>query len=200
MDNTLGVRQKELITVGELIKFSYREEFRSWLSENCRSDAGVWLLFGKAGGPKTVKASEALEEALCYGWIDGQMQRIDDKTYKKYFSMRRENSSWSEKNKVLAVKLEKQGRMTEYGRRKIEDAMKNGQWNAQKPPEVTEEQVTAISELLEEYEPAYTNFMSMPPSVKKTYTKAYLDAKTDAGRTKRLSWMVERLNKNWKPM
>lgn len=52
MDNTLGVRQKELITVGELIKFSNREEFRSWLSENCRSDAGVWLLLERRAGPK----------------------------------------------------------------------------------------------------------------------------------------------------
>ncbi len=186
--------------MSELMKFSNRAEFRNWLSENCRSSEGVWLLFGKAGGPKTVKAGEALEEALCFGWIDGQMQSIDDKTYKKYFSMRRENSKWSEKNKALAEKLEQQGEMTAYGRMKIEEAKKNGQWNAKKPPAVTEEQITALSKLLEGYEPAYTNFMAMPPSIKKTYTKAYLDAKTDAGRTKRLAWMVERLNKNLKPM
>ena len=77
------------------MKFADREAFRKWLSENCQSDAGIWLLFGKAGGPKTIKAGEALEEALCFGWIDGQMQSIDDKTYKKYLSMRREKSKWS---------------------------------------------------------------------------------------------------------
>ena len=93
--------------------FSDREEFRAWLHENCLSNEGVWLLFGKAGGPKTLKAGEALEEALCFGWIDGQMQSMDDKTYKKYFSLRRENSKWSEKNKALAEKLEKQGIMTD---------------------------------------------------------------------------------------
>ena len=60
---------------------------------------GVWLLIGKAGGPKTIKAHEALEEALCFGWIDGVMQKIDDKTYKKYFARRRKNSKWSEKTK-----------------------------------------------------------------------------------------------------
>jgi len=54
--------------------------------------------------------------------------------------------------------------------------------------------------LLKEYEPAYTNYQAMSPSVKKTYTRAYFDAKTDAGRDKRLSWMIERLNKNLKPM
>ena len=85
--------------------FSDREEFRAWLHENCLSNEGVWLLFGKAGGPKTLKAGEALEEALCFGWIDGQMQSMDDKTYKKYFSLRRENSKWSEKNKALAENL-----------------------------------------------------------------------------------------------
>ena len=64
----------------ELLRFEDRAAFRAWLSENCRSSDGVWLLFGKAGGPRTVKAGEALEEALCFGWIDGQMQRIDDTT------------------------------------------------------------------------------------------------------------------------
>lgn len=85
------------------------------------------LLFGKAGGPKTIKAAEALEEALCFGWIDGQMKSIDDKTYKKYFSMRRDKSKWSEKNKALVKTLEERGLMTDFGRKKIEEAKKNGQ-------------------------------------------------------------------------
>lgn len=183
-----------------IMEFADREEFRKWLYDNCLSSAGVWLLFGKAGGPETIKAGEALEEALCFGWIDGQMQSIDDKTYKKYFSMRREKSKWSEKNKALAESLEERGLMTDFGRRKIEDAKKNGQWDAPKPAAVTEEQIALLSKLLEGYEPAFTNFNAMPLSVKKTYTKAYLDAKTDAGREKRITWMVDRLNKNLKPM
>ena len=84
--------------MNEPMEFANREEFREWLLTHCQSDAGVWLLFGKAGGPKTLKAKEALEEALCFGWIDGQMQRISEQAYKKYFSMRRNNSKWSEKN------------------------------------------------------------------------------------------------------
>lgn len=186
--------------MGEIMKFTTRADFREWLQENCRSAAGVWLLFGKAGGPKTIKAEEALEEALCFGWIDGQMQRIDESTYKKYFSMRRENSKWSEKNKALVEKLEQQGLMTDYGREKIAEAKRSGQWDAPKPPPVAEEQTASLAALLEKYEPAYTNFLSMPMSVKKTYTRAYLDAKTDAGREKRLAWMVDRLSKNLKPM
>ncbi|MDE5938705.1 MAG: YdeI/OmpD-associated family protein [Lachnospiraceae bacterium] len=186
--------------MSEILQFSDRETFREWLSEHCLSEDGIWLLFGKAGGPKTIKAGEALEEALCFGWIDGQMQSIDDKTYKKYFSMRRENSKWSEKNKALVKALEERGLMTDFGRKKIEEARQNGQWDAQKPAAVTEEQIACLSELLKEYEPAYTNFQAMSPSVKKTYTRAYLDAKTEAGREKRIAWMVDRLNKNLKPM
>lgn len=186
--------------MSDILEFASREEFREWLNDNCLLSEGVWLLFGKSGGPKTLKAAEATEEALCFGWIDGQMQRIDEKTYKKYFSPRRENSKWSEKNKALVKSLEERGLMTDHGRKKIEEAKKNGQWNAPKSLDITEEHITALSEILKEYEPAYTNFLAMSLSVKKTYTRAYLDAKTDAGREKRIAWMVDRLNKNLRPM
>lgn len=182
------------------MQFISRDEFRNWLKDNCMSSGGVWLLFGKSGGPKTIKANEALEEALCFGWIDGQMQSIDDKTYIKYFSVRRKDSKWSDKNKAIAQRLEQQGIMTDYGRAKIEEAKKNGGWDAPKSPAITDEQIDFLSGLLKEHEPAYTNFQAMSPSVKKTYTRAYFDAKTDVGRDSRLLWMIERLNKNLKPM
>lgn len=187
--------------MGDTMKFSSREEFREWLRKHCRTSGGVWLLFGKAGGPETVKPGEALEEALCFGWIDGQMQSIDGTTYKKYFSLRRENSKWSAKNKALVRELEQRGLMTDFGREKIEEARQNGQWDAASGPAAfTEEQLAHVSALLEGRQPAFTNFQAMPPSVKKTYARAYFDAKTDAGRARRLAWMVDRLNKNLKPM
>lgn len=186
--------------MAELLKFEDRAGFRSWLMEHCLSPDGVWLLLGKAGELRTITAGEALEEALCFGWIDGQMQSLDDASYKKYFALRRENSKWSEKNKALVQQLEQRGIMTDYGRAKIEEAQKNGQWDAPKAPPVTEEQIANLSDLLQEYQPAYANFQAMSPSVKKTYTKGYLEAKTDEGRKKRLAWMVERLNQNLKPM
>ena len=114
--------------------------------------------------------------------------------------MRREKSKWSEKNKAIVKSLEERGIMTDFGRKKIEEAKKNGQWDAPKPMAVTEEEIASVSALLEEYEPAYTNFQAMSLSVKKTYTRAYFDAKTDAGREKRVAWMVDRLNRNLKPM
>ena len=186
--------------INDMMEFADREAFRKWLYDHCLSNEGIWLLFGKAGGPKTIKAGEALEEALCFGWIDGQMKSIDDKTYKKYFSMRRKKSKWSEKNKALVKSLEERGLMTDFGRKKIEEAKKNGQWNASNAMAVTQEQMDCLAALLEGYEPAYTNFQAMSLSVKKTYTRAYFDAKTEDGREKRLAWMVDRLNKNLKPM
>mgnify|MGYP000610382658 CR=1 FL=1 len=186
--------------MSEPLYFKTREAFRDWLSHNCQSSEGVWLVFGKTKALVTVKAGEALEEALCFGWIDGQMKSMNETSYRKYFSLRRDNSKWSEKNKKLVEQLEKQGIMTDYGRKKIEEAKKNGQWNAPKAPAITEEEIASVAALLETHEPAFTNFQAMPPSVKKTYTRAYLDAKTEAGREKRLAGMIQRLNKNLKPM
>lgn len=186
--------------MNDILTFADREEFRKWLSDNCLTSEGVWLLFGKAGGPKTLKAAEALEEALCFGWIDGQMQSIDGKSYKKYFSARREKSKWSEKNKKLVQSLEERRLMTDFGRKKIDEAKNNGQWDAPDLMTLSEEHIAQLSALLEGYEPAFTNFRAMSLSVRKTYARAYFDAKTDAGREKRLAWIVDRLNKNLKPM
>ncbi len=184
----------------ESLKFTAREDFRSWLTENAETSGAVWLYFSKAAGEKTLKASEALEEALCFGWIDGQMKSLSDTAYIKYFSPRRKNSKWSEKNKKLVTELEQRGIMTDLGRARVNEAKENGQWDTNNSTEVIEEQIKAVSELLKDFEPAYTNFLAMSPSVRKTYTKGYFSAKTEAGRESRLKWMVDRLNKNLKPM
>lgn len=186
--------------MADVLRFDDRGAFREWLSRNCQSGAGVWLLFGKAGGPETIKAGEALEEALCFGWIDGQMQRIDDTSYRKYFAPRRAGSRWSKKNRDLAQRLEAQGLMTDFGRERIEEARRNGQWDAPDPMAVTEEQIAQVAALLEGHEPAYTHFCAMPLSVRRTYTRAYFDAKTEAGRARRLAWLADRLDRNLRPM
>ncbi|MDE6966553.1 MAG: YdeI/OmpD-associated family protein [Clostridiales bacterium] len=183
-----------------ILKFANRAAFRDWLKENCLTEGGVWLLFDKTKNKKTLKADDALEEALCFGWIDGQMQSIDEGAYKKYFAPRRANSKWSEKNKALAKDLEERGLMTDYGRKKIREAQQDGRWNAPKPAAIGDEQIAVLSEILKKHELAFANFQAMPLSVKKTYTRAYLDAKTDAGREKRFAWIIDRLEKNLKPM
>ena len=107
----------------------------------------------------------------------------------------------SEKNKKIVDKLEQQGLMTDLGREKIAEAKQNGQWaNATKPSAITDEQIAEVAALLKKNAEASKNFENMTPSVKKTYTRAYLDAKTEAGRTKRLAWMIDRLEKDLRPM
>lgn len=180
--------------------FETRTDFRKWLNDNCTTSSGIWLVFSKHASIKTLKASEALEEALCFGWIDGQVQSIDEMEYLKYFSARRKGSRWSEKNKNLVKELEAAGKMTDFGRAKIEEAKKNGMWDKPKPEPITDEQVQMLAELIRDIEPAYTNFNSMSSSVRKNYAGLYFDAKSDDAKKRRLEKIIGRLNLNLKPM
>lgn len=181
--------------------FRNRWEFRSWLQENALSDKGIWLVFDKQKPPSTLTAGEALEEALCFGWIDGQMQRIDDTTYRKYFKQRGKNSRWSEKNKSLADRLEKRGLMTGYGRSKISEAKRAGTWDTIERHVLTEAQMKQFEAMLKPHPVSYENFMRQTPSVRKTYASSYFfGAKTESGKKKRFDAIVERLYYNLNPM
>lgn len=180
--------------------FQTRGEFRAWLTENASSDEGVWLVFGKKGGPVTLKAGEALEEAICFGWIDGLMQSVDETKYLKYFKQRSVTSNWSETNKKLVEKLELQGLMTELGRAKVEAAKGNGRWDSSKPDPLTDEQLRQFEEMLRPYETAHENFTRMPESARTAYASSHVFTKTDDGKRKRFATIVERLNLNLNPM
>jgi len=184
----------------ETYTFLSKDELRNWLMENCLSSKGIWILFGKAGGPNTISPQEALEEALCFGWIDGQIKSADDKTYMKYFSQRRKGSEWSEKNKAIIAQLEKQGRMTEYGLAKMEEAKRDGTFKPKERPAITQEMMDALAAQLQGIEPALTNYIAMPPSVKRTYTALWHEGKLEETRRKAFAKIVDRLNKNLKPM
>ena len=186
--------------MADRLLFETRQAFRVWLSENCRRSDGAELLFGKKGGPKTLTLDEAQEEAVCFGWVDSVMHRIDEKIYCLHFSQRRSGCKWSALNKTLAEKMEREGRMTDCGREKIEEAKKNGQWDAQKPAKITDTEIDLLKSLLSSHEPAYTNFLAMSPSVQRTYTALYLDAKSEKTKITRLEKIIDRLDKNLKPM
>jgi uncharacterized protein YdeI (YjbR/CyaY-like superfamily) len=178
-----------------------RAEFRAWLAEHALSAEGIWLVFGKDGGPSTIKADEALEEALCFGWIDGQIQSVDESSYLKYFKQRNESGNWSEKNKSLAEKLEERGLMTDFGRAKIEAAKQNGRWDSPKAETLSEEQFGGFVAMLRPHEQAYGNFTKMSRSVQRTYASSYyFGAKTEAGKQERLQTIIERLGLNLNPM
>jgi uncharacterized protein YdeI (YjbR/CyaY-like superfamily) len=108
-----------------------RTVWRNWLEKNHKSSEGVWLLYYKKGSnKKTVVYEEAVQEALCFGWIDSVINRVDDISYKQLFSPRKPKSTWSESNKDRVKRLIKQGLMTEAGLEKIELAKKNGSWTS----------------------------------------------------------------------
>lgn len=183
----------------ELI-FETRELFRKWLEREGETSDGVWLMFAKTDVLKTLSAHEALEEALCFGWIDGQMQSIDESRYKKYFARRRAKSNWSEKNKELSQHLIERGLMTQQGLDAISCAQRNGLWEIIKRNSVDDEQIRTFKQLILSREPAYTNLLAMSDSVQRTYTGLYFDAKSEKTRQTRLEKIIDRLNKNLKPM
>ena len=186
--------------MSEILQFSNRAEFRNWLMENHDSDQGVWLVFGKKGGPKTIKGGEALEEALCFVWIEGQMNQIDSEKYIKYFKRRQKKSRWSEKNKNIVRNLRTKGLMTEFGEKAVEEAKQNGMWNLPKPVPISPDQVDAFEKILQPHQLAHENFKTMSPSVQRNFTGFYFDAKTENGRKNRLEKIISRLNENKKLM
>lgn len=180
--------------------FKNRGEFRAWLSANALSEDGIWLTFGKSGKVETLKAGEALEEALCFGWIDGRIESVDADTYIKYFKQRAKSSKWSEKNRALAEKLEGRGLMTDFGRAKIALAKERGTWDPPKEPPMTQEQIREFEDLIKPHAAAWANFERMPRTARGAYAASYVYTKTDAGRERRLNTIIERLNLNLNPM
>jgi uncharacterized protein YdeI (YjbR/CyaY-like superfamily) len=166
--------------------------FRNWLMVNNRSHPGIWLVFGKAGGPKTLSPDEALLEALCFGWIDGQIKKMDAFHYIKYFAERRKSSVWSVRNKNFVEMLEQQGKMTDWGREKIDLAKQNGQWDNPLEP-ITIEHVNILIEALKEHASAHQQLLDSSFSVQKTYAGYYLSAKQETTRIKRLLEIIKRL-------
>lgn len=177
-----------------------RLEFREWLATNHAASKGIWLVLGKAGKLETLKADEALEEALCFGWIDGQFKSIDETCYIKKFTPRRKGSQWSERNRGLAARLIEQGLMTQQGLMAIEQAKKEGGWDTPKPEPASDEQITILVLALAGHELALDNLQKMSRSVQKTFAAHYAAAKSDDTRKRRLEQIAARLNENKKPM
>ena len=184
----------------EKLFFTDRLEFRKWLVKYHGISKGIWIIFNKTETQKSINAAEALEEALCFGWIDGQILSIDEDEYQKKFTPRRNGSHWSDKNKKLAASLIEVGRMTTFGVTAIEEAKRSGQWDLVKDDKITDDQVNDFIDVLKGSELALANFLKMSPSIRRTYTAYYLDAKKEETRIRRLNKIIERLNENKKPM
>lgn len=114
----------------DVIYASNRSNWRQWLAENHRHAVGVWLVYYKVkSGKPSVKYSEAVQEALCFGWIDSKVQSLDAERYRQIFTPRKPNSVWSKLNKQYVETLIAEGKMTQAGLEKIKVAQQDGSWN-----------------------------------------------------------------------
>jgi len=119
-----------------IILIENQPDFEDWLKNNAESSAGVWLRFAKKGsGVASVTYDEAVESALCYGWIDSQAKSYDDKTWIQKFTPRGKRSIWSKINTEKAEALIAAGRMTPAGMKAIETAKQNGNWDKAYAPQ-----------------------------------------------------------------
>ena len=114
-----------------VMEFASVAAWQTWLEANHRDASGLWLKIGKAGsGAVTVSYAEALDIALCFGWIDGQKGAFDDAYWLQKFTPRRERSRWSKVNRDKATALIEQGRMRPAGLAEVERARSDGRWDA----------------------------------------------------------------------
>ncbi|MFF3737338.1 YdeI family protein [Streptomyces sp. NPDC002566] len=115
----------------ETVAFESAEAFRAWLGENHAVSPGIWLKLRKKGaGIVALDYAQALEEALCYGWIDGQKAKFDDQWWLQRFTPRTPRSKWSKINRDKADALIKQGRMRPPGQAEVDRAKADGRWEA----------------------------------------------------------------------
>jgi len=118
--------------------FASREEWETWLEANHTSADGVWILFPKKGtGLPTVDLVEAIEVALCFGWIDGQRKGLDETHYRQKFTPRRARSKWSQINVGRCERLIADGRMQPAGHAQVDAAKADGRWDAAYAPAST---------------------------------------------------------------
>ena len=115
----------------EIVSFESAEAFESWLSDQHATSAGIWLKLRKKGaGIVALDYAQALDVALCYGWIDGQKGKFDDQHWLQRFTPRKPNSKWSKVNRDKVVALTEQGRMRPAGLAEVERAKRDGRWQA----------------------------------------------------------------------
>jgi uncharacterized protein YdeI (YjbR/CyaY-like superfamily) len=183
----------------EYLRFANREQWRQWLVQNHATKEEFWLtLFKKKYRHMGLSLNQAIEEALCFGWIDSTLHTIDDKCYALRFSPRKKNSIWSISNINRVKKLIAEGRMTDAGLTKIKEAKENGEWDAA----IQREQVDSIPEVLlqalNEKQGALEAYKALKNSRKKQFLYWLQSAKREETVNRRIqkiiSEVMEKLN------
>ena len=180
--------------------FKNREEFRKWLEKNHAKQTELWLLFYKVHtNKKSVRYAEAVEEALCFGWIDGIVKRIDDERHAQRYTPRKPRSYWSNVNKERAKRMIEQGKMTDAGLVKIKEAKKSGWWKRAYSFEVENIMSPEMKTVLMSDKEAWNNFQNFGKSYQNTYIFYVNYAKREETKKKRMQIVLERAKKNIPP-
>ena len=147
------------------------EAWSQWLRAHHHQEEVVWLVFKKkGGGPVPFDYQMALDEALCYGWVDSLIRSMDDQEYMRKFTPRKPTSTWSDHNKKHVERLMREGRMTEAGMKAVEAGKKNGMWDKGiKPPEVNDSLPGALLQAFQLHTKARDHYFSMKESCQKQY-------------------------------
>lgn len=172
-----------------------REKWRAWLEKNHASEEDVWLIYNKkhTGKPR-VEYGDAVEEALCFGWIDSTIKTIDDDRYMQRFTPRKAKSSWSESNKKRVKKPIKSGEMTGAGLKLVDAAKANGCWDEVPAGARSCEMPGELADALAKHEKANDFFESLTPAQKKHYIGWIASAKRQETRNRRAAEAVNLLS------
>jgi uncharacterized protein YdeI (YjbR/CyaY-like superfamily) len=174
--------------------FASREEWETWLEANHASADGVWLVFPKKGtGLPTVDFVEAIEVALCFGWIDGQRKGLDETHYRQKFTPRRARSKWSQINVGRCEQLIAEGRMRAAGHAQVEAAKADGRWDAAYAPASKIEVPEDLREALEAAGCADA-FAALKSQDRYSILFNLHDAKRPETRARRIAKAVEQLS------
>jgi uncharacterized protein YdeI (YjbR/CyaY-like superfamily) len=181
-----------------------RAEWRTWLEQHHTRAEGVWLIsYKKASGKPRVEYDEAVEEALCFGWIDSKGNKLDDERTMLWMAPRKARTGWSRPNKERVERLIAQGLMAPAGQAKIDAAKQDGSWtaldaveNLEIPPD--------LEAALAAYADARRNFEAFPRSAKRGILEWIAQAKTAATRAKRVEETARLAQENkranqWRP-
>ncbi len=168
-----------------------RNQWRQWLTKNHKSAKAVWLIiYHKGSSTPSVYYDEAVEEALCFGWIDSIAHKRNTESKYQFFALRKPKSNWSKANRERAEKMIALGQMKPAGQAMIDLAKKNGTWTAL--VEVQNSVIPAdLQKAFNKNKTAFKHFMAFPPSSKRIILEWILNAKKTETRSKRIDETVK---------
>ena len=173
-----------------------RATWRAWLEANHATASGAWLVTWRSrSGKQGLPYEDAVQEALCFGWVDGTTGTIDEERGKQYYAPRRPNSGWAATNKARVERLIAEGRMAPAGLAAIERARANGTWELLDSVERLEVP-RDLAAALDAHPPAATNFAAFPPSVRKQLLGSLVMARRPETRAERVRRIAAAAAKN----